>query len=1104
MNSLLAIYPTAYKVEDLLKRNSRARSVLLGHRLTTFPQVVDALSREAALPYRNIGPIGERLTLEQAIGRATGPGLQVPFPLTVGIREHLLRFIHHFRSAAIDAADLQHACAELPDEDSRRVAAIAKILSEYEAVLKEAGAVDAHGRERLVLEWLHRAEQSGERPRWMDGVERLLVAEVYDPSLLQFMLVSSLIRLIGDATLTIQAEPFDLRVHRFAELTWNRFVAEESIADKVLPSFVRRDGRGGRLGFVLKHLFAAAPSDRATAGQGTFAFGEREQSMVTGEVAQVEIPPPDGTVRIVAAPDRRREAEAVARAIRQMLELPPTEQIPLERIAIVARTFAPYRDCLEAAFRAYRLRLTFYERRPLSTYGAARVVNDVLRIPLEDYRRDRLLSLCRAPFLRFPASQYDDLPALAGYIDRKTQPLAECIERRKTKLQQALAESSHDARTLRLRSELAALERAGEPWGQLLESLAMLEPATTIPIHVARIADVLDRLGFDPLRESVSDAAAVAAGAISSTLEMLAREAEIICPQRVLTLREFASLIEQVFEIATVEPVSNHLQGVRAIPVADARGLDFQQVFIMGLNDGLFPTYHFQEPLLPDHTIRKLNRPLYAAIRQRLGPFAPDQPGPILRTHDERNLEEPFLFFLAMSMASESVVLTYAAADASGNPLAVSPFIEEVRRILNDANSQPTGAGDLVPDLSDCFGRNEFLAREIVDSMLPQGRISNLADEAEINSILRRTRIERAREHYFSLPTREQLVERRRSQRKLAAAAAWLAIDLSSDAEKFARATQYDGRVTPNAALCGFLLNGWDGESRSWSSTQLTDLATCGFKFLAAHVMRLRETDEADYRQTAMETGTLVHEILKEIFGRAQPLEAASLRLSARKVLDEFHQRESLAARDPAFLENDWPIVDSMVKEFIEYEIARLNAGKAPSELFHELEFNFPLPIRLKSGETVATIRLAGRIDRLEIYREPKGQISRLKLADYKTSRQLKPYEERLKPAYFAGADLQMPLYALAAVERFRSELSPRASIELSYIALKNRDKETGQVVPLELLSLTASSGKTVMNRIADLIDGALAGCFDVDPLECSDYCPYRRVCRYRKVGRDS
>src|SRR5216683_1355272 len=1061
MHSLLAIYPTAHKVEDLLKRQSQEKGCLLAHRVMTFPQITDALGREADPTRGTVGPVGERLALEQAIRRAQSRGVDLASVPGEGIRAHLLGFIRELKSAAIRADDLRQACIGLSDVAAIRVKGVAEIFAEYDNLLRDAGTADAHDRERLVVEWLNRMEEMGRHPRFLNGVERLLVAEVYDPSLLQFMLVSSLIRLIGDAELTIQAEPFDLRVRRFADLTWNRFVAEESISNKVLPHFIRRDGRKGRLGFVLTHLFAEAapsPADRA------------------------ELPAEDGTVRIIEAPNLRREAEEVARAIRRMLELPAEEQIALHRIAIVARNLPMYCDYLEAAFRRYRIPLNVLRRQPLSAFAPARVVRDILRIPTQDYHRDSMLSLCRAPFLRFAAARYYELPAQVGYIDHKTRPLALCIESRRAELTLALEQKTDSAQMEGLRRRLAHFDRAAQAWNALLDLLATLETPATLADYVVKTLGVLDRLGFDPARDSLTDSAAAAAGPLRVAFETLANEAAIVALGRQATLSEFAAVIDRMFDETAVELVANGA-GVRAMAVADARGLDFELVFIIGLNDGVFPTYHSEDPLFPDDAIRKLNAPLRDALRRRMGKFAPDAPGPILRTHQDRNAEEPFLFFLAMSMPARSVVLSYSVADGGGNPLPVSPFVGEVSRILNGATPERIGAEEFIPPPKDCFAPNEFLARAALDSVLRQPA-SHFGDTTQLESILRRTEVERRREKYLALPSREELIDNRRRQQTAPSNELWLALDLSPDHEKLACVSAYDGRLTPGPALGRFLLKAPGGGPRQWSAAQLTELAACGYKFFARRVLLLREPDEADYEQTALETGSLVHEILYAIFTQAEPSDLTSLRASARQVLDEFHRRGRLGARDPAFFELEWASIEAMVNESIDHEIEGQAQHEAATEMHHEFPLNFMLS---RESSNVAMgpleIMLVGKIDRLEIYRDA-GRIRRLKLIDYKTSRRLSEYAELLKPARFACEDMQMPVYALGAAESFRPELASDATVEASYIALKNRDKESEpQPIPLALLGgpLESAGQKTVAARVLNLVAGAVAGRFEVD-----------------------
>src|SRR2546428_8445383 len=155
------------------------------------------------------------------------------------------------------------------------------------------GAAARHGRERRVCEGLAAAEAAGTRPAALAGVGKLVFAEVYDFSILQFLIATSLIRLVGDAELVAFAHPENIDATRFLERTWNRFVGDQAIADQVLPSFVVRGGRRGSLAAALRGVFAA------------------------------ERPPPeapDGSLRIVVAPSRYREVEAAGRDLRVPLE----------------------------------------------------------------------------------------------------------------------------------------------------------------------------------------------------------------------------------------------------------------------------------------------------------------------------------------------------------------------------------------------------------------------------------------------------------------------------------------------------------------------------------------------------------------------------------------------------------------------------------------------------------------------------------------------------------------------------------------------------------------------------------------------------------------
>src|SRR5208282_3075499 len=127
------------------------------------------------------------------------------------------------------------------------------------------------------------------------------------------------------------------------------------------------------------------------------------------------------------------------------------------------------------------------------------------------------------------------------------------------------------------------------------------------------------------------------------------------------------------------------------------------------------PSYHPDDPLLPDEAKLALNRPLGEALRRRFGANAPSRAGGILRTRYERNGEDFFLFFLALSMPSRRVVLSYAAAEVGGTPMVRSPFVDEVLRLLGDPTSgfaaRRIPASGVIPAIAECLSRDEFLAR---------------------------------------------------------------------------------------------------------------------------------------------------------------------------------------------------------------------------------------------------------------------------------------------------------------------------------------------------------------------------------------------------------
>src|SRR5206468_3765244 len=156
------------------------------------------------------------------------------------------------------------------------------------------------------------------------------------------------------------------------------------------------------------------------------------------------------------------------------------------------------------------------------------------------------------------------------------------------------------------------------------------------------------------------------------------------------------------------------------------------------------------------------NRAAAERLRRKLGPRAAGLPlGGLFRTAREASLEDPFLFFLALSMAEHELVLSYPETNEQGNPAVPSPFLDEVqataagplpRTVLDPTALVPPG--EECCELAELVGRAS-LARWSQRAGAPPDRLTAALAEARpelarrLVAIDRRAALEERRSRYF-------------------------------------------------------------------------------------------------------------------------------------------------------------------------------------------------------------------------------------------------------------------------------------------------------------------------------------------------------------------
>jgi hypothetical protein len=161
------------------------------------------------------------------------------------------------------------------------------------------------------------------------------------------------------------------------------------------------------------------------------------------------------------------------------------------------------------------------------------------------------------------------------------------------------------------------------------------------------------------------------ARAVAVLVAGLAQLAELGAAGR-LTPSELIELIAALpVDAATGPGDGSDPPAVRLADPAEIRARRFRVVFVCGLQEGEFPAPGRPEPFLSDERRREL------ALASGLA----------LRGREDALPAERYLFYSAVSRATERVFLAYRSSDEEGNLALASPFIADVAEMLGWAGS---------------------------------------------------------------------------------------------------------------------------------------------------------------------------------------------------------------------------------------------------------------------------------------------------------------------------------------------------------------------------------------------------------------------------------
>lgn len=748
--------------------------------------------------------------------------------------------------------------------------------------------------------------------------------------------------------------------------------------------------------------------------------------------------------------------EELARVCREILTLVEVNGYRFDEICVVGRTLEPYQARLQSVFDHHLVPFTSTAGKPLTREPLVKTLLRLASLPLHDFDRAAMLDVVTSPFYHAQGagsaranlrpdiwrSLVYTLGITKGEAEwrRLAEPASSSI------LRDAEAEPDEDDQTMVGTCETSQLTYLWELVSQLIHDCRVLPAQGSIGTltdaflalmksHV-HVPDLID----EPSTESIESADLTKVGLlIRSTL---ARLQQLDPLGGDLSWEEWVELFRRVLDETSIPIEEDRHQGVQVLDAMTARGRTVRALFVLGMNDKLFPRYVREDPFLRDRQRVVLESTLGYKIDEKLA------------GHEE----ELLLFELLSRSATNRLYLSYQRADETGRVMAPSGFIAMAMR-------DPRFVGK--PE--------ETVPRRLTLRIREQPSIQDLlpVEDLALGCLL---------QGHDALP----LLDAMGRDRPLVEQGLATLKTIERDSPELG---PFDGMVGAQAPAFPTAME------RSFSPTALEQYATCPFQYFAEKVLRLEPLRRLHHDHLPPLTlGTLVHESLRVSYERLVLLQWPDDSLTEARVqstvyeavTDTFAAHAASQGTGHALL---WTLAREQVTELV---TAAVSSDQAEYQAtgFRPVAFEITAQgiVPLESDASSVPLKLRGTLDRVDYRAEPPA----LRIVDYKFKQgnEITAVDRNLTLSAVRGFRLQPPLYARMTLP------SLPAPTEVQLLFLAPQWKQPVFRATFDAGLWTDHTGDLIRQTLSTLLQGIARGEFFILPNGYCDSCEFSGVCR--------
>jgi ATP-dependent helicase/DNAse subunit B len=482
--------------------------------------------------------------------------------------------------------------------------------------------------------------------------------------------------------------------------------------------------------------------------------------------------------------------------------------------------------------------------------------------------------------------------------------------------------------------------------------------------------------------------------------------------------------------------------GVQVLEVQQARGLSFKVVFLLGMNEKVFPRLIREDPFLSDAARSALAQATGCRLGRKMDGYE----------------EERFLFELMRQSATQHLYLLTERSDEEGKALIPSTYLKELEHSI--PGLEPIR---LPRATADKFEKRSPL------TWTPK-ELSFLLNRADL-------KLPDLKKYYTALGW------------DIASFDHLLTVHRAIESFRTGLAG-YDG-VLEDVGLVKSTLE------KGFSPTSLESLAQCPFQYYAGHVLKIpvEENLAPEGEMTPQALGQLFHKTLELFYTgcrhkgipKTDKELAVRLREAAESSFSEFTAR--LSTVYPLALRISKDIVIKELSSFLKDDIEECAASGYSPRWFEQ-----PMDGTMASGTLPYSFH--GKLDRVDT-KEGLG-ITEVRVIDYKSGKP-KAWIGRIETQIIQGRLLQLPIYLALAGPFAEKELGKKARVTTATLR-PVRESDEEPMPPLTADFWESPSAKLFIENMRELIGIIEKEKFYIEPdtreMGYCSRCDFARICR--------